>query len=101
MNESRVRSSFIVHLSSFLLLLSLAWTTAPQLLQLAREATSLAPLSRSQRRARVNGSLVEGVRRVKRSLPPNEPVALIGPPGFIIFANYYGYPWLTRDVGTL
>lgn len=84
-----------------LLLASLAWTTAPQLWNLARQATSLAPLSRAERRARVNGKLVAGVKRVKRELPPNEPVALLGDPGYIIFANYYGYPWLSRDVVSL
>jgi hypothetical protein len=84
-----------------LVFLSLAWTTAPQLWRLARQATSLAPHSRAERRARVNGKLVAGVERVKRELPPNEPVALLGDPGFIIFANYYGYPWLSRDVVTL
>jgi len=99
MNEPR--RPFITLLPPLIVLLSLAWTTVPQLLHLAREATTLAPLSRTERRARVNGAIVEGVRRIKRAQPPNRPVALLGPSGFIIFANYYGYPWLSRDLGTL
>ncbi len=99
MNESR--RPFIALIPSLIVLLSLAWTTVPQMLHLVREATALAPLSRSERRARVNGAIVEGVRRIKRVQPPHAPVALLGPSGYIIFANYYGYPWLSRDLGTL
>jgi hypothetical protein len=101
MMKGEPRPSFIPSLVSAAVLLSLAWTTAPQLLHLAREATTLAPLSRRERCARVNGAIVEGVRRIKRVQPPDKPVALLGPSGFIIFANYYGYPWLSRDYGTL
>lgn len=95
MNESR--RPFIALLPSLIVLLSLAWTTAPQLLHLAREATALAPLSRAERRARVNGAIVESVRRIKRVQPPAEPVALIGSVDDTVLANYYGYPWLSRD----
>src|SRR5258708_37505660 len=80
---------------------SLAWTTVPRLWQLAREASSLAPLGRAARRARVNGPVVEDVKRIKRALPPNEPVALIGRIDDAILANYYGYPWRSRDYRTL
>src|SRR5258708_15805008 len=83
-----------------LLLLSLGWTTASQLLRLALEAHELQPLSRAARRARVNGPIVAGIEQVKRALRPGEPVALIGPLrnySPLIFANYYGYPWVSRD----
>lgn len=80
---------------------SLAWTSVPRLWQLAREASSLAPLGRAARRSRVNGPVVEDVKRIKRALPPNEPVALIGRIDDAILANYYGYPWRSRDYRTL
>lgn len=103
--QPRSRLGFILHVSLLLLLLfSLAWTTAPQLLRLALEAHELQPLSLAARRARVNGPIVAGVRQVKRALPPGEPVALIGPLhnySPLIFANYYGYPWVSRDYAGL
>jgi hypothetical protein len=91
------RPSFIPSLISAAVLLSLAWTTAPHLLHLAQEATTLAPRSRSERRARVNGAIVEDVRRIKRVLRPAEPLALIGSVDDTVLANYYGYPWHSRD----
>src|SRR5258708_22251761 len=99
------RLGFILRVSVLpLLLLSLGWTTAPQLLRLALEARELQPLSRAARRARVNGPIVARIEQVKRALPPGEPVALIGPLhnySPLIFANYYGYPWVSRDYAGL
>jgi hypothetical protein len=87
-----------------ILLLSLARTTAPQLLQLVVDAHDLQPLTQAARRARVNGPIVADVARVKGALRPGERVALIGPVGNyapVIFANYYGYPWISRDYAGL
>lgn len=84
-----------------LVFVSLAWTSVPSLWQLAREASSLAPLSRAARRVRVNGTVVEDVKRIKRALPPDEPVALIGRIDDAVIANDYGYPWRTRHYRTL
>ena len=86
-------------LACILIFASLAWTTAPQLLHLARESFELQRLPLAARRLRVNGPLVASVKRVKRSLPPGEPVALIGPErnfSPVIFANYYGFPWTSH-----
>src|SRR5258708_13817918 len=95
--RARARLGLILRVSVLpLLLLSLGWTTAPQLLRLALEAHELQPLSRAARRARVDGPIVSGVLQVKRALRPGEPVALIGPLhnySPLIFTNYYGYPW--------
>jgi hypothetical protein len=103
--EPRSRTGVILHsLVLAILLVSLGWTTAPQLLRLVVEAHELQPLSRAARRARVNGPVVASVGQVKRTLSPGEPVALIGPVGNyapVIFANYYGYPWASRDYAGL
>src|SRR5258708_35091285 len=99
------RLGFILRVSVLpLLLLSLGWTTAPQLLRLALEAHELQPLSLAARRTRVDGPIVSGVLQVKRALRPGEPGALIGPLhnySPLIFANYYGYPWVSRDYAGL
>jgi len=92
------RFAFIV------LFVSLAWTTAPLLLHMARESFELQGLPLAIRRQRVNGPIVAGVRGVKKSLPPGEPVALIGPErnfSPVIFANYYGFPWTSREYAGL
>src|SRR5258708_31594934 len=74
------RLGFILRVSVLpLLLLSLGWTTAPQLLRLALEAHELQPLSRAARRARVNGPIVAGGQQGKSAPPPPEPGALLGP----------------------
>src|ERR1700686_3279966 len=83
-----------------ILFLSLGWKTAPKLLRLVREAHALQSLSRAARRARVDGPIVASIEGVKRALPPGEPVALIGPLhnySHVVFANYYGYPWTSRN----
>src|SRR5258708_34341687 len=103
--RARARLGLILRVSVLpLLLLSLGWTTAPQLLRLALEAHELQPLSLAARRTRVDGPIVSGVLQVKRALRPGEPVALIGPlhnHSPLIFANYYGYPWVSRDYAGL
>src|SRR5258708_31011065 len=91
--QPRSRTGLNLHcLFLVILLVSLGWTTAPQLQRLVVEAHELQPLSRAARRARVNGPIVASVAQLKRSLPPGQPVALLGPVGNyapVIFANYY------------
>jgi hypothetical protein len=82
-----------------LLVLALAWRSAPQLLELVRGAWQLQRLPFGARRARVNGPLPADVAKIKAAIPYDEPIALIGPGDNdwpAIFANYYGYPWRTR-----
>lgn len=103
--QPRSRPGIVLHcLLLLILLVSLGWTTVPQLLRLLREARALQPLSRAARRARVDGPIVASIEQVKRALPPGEPVALIGPPlsySHLVFANYYGYPWTSRNYADL
>lgn len=76
--------------------LSLAWTTAPRLIEVMREAAGLAGLSPQQRRERLFAPFYASVKRIDEILPKEEPVALVvGQPadsGTALFFNYYAFP---------
>src|SRR5688500_19209193 len=76
--------------------LSLAWTTAPQLLRSAGESLRLLPLSPAQRRTQLFGGFYESVRRIDATVPKNEPIALVLERAVdvapALFLNYYLYP---------
>ncbi len=82
------------------LFLSLAWTTAPALLGLAREAIGLRSLSLHDRRAKLMAPFYESAVKTDGVISKDEPVALVlrkeedlNP---AIFFNYYAYPRTTR-----
>ncbi|MEA2163813.1 MAG: hypothetical protein QOK37_1940 [Thermoanaerobaculia bacterium] len=82
-----------------LLLLSLAVSTLPRLLLLAREAVDLLPLAYEARRERQMGPWYTSIQSLRSSLPKKESVALIAAPRDTeagVFANYYLYPIRTR-----
>ena len=83
-----------------LLFFSLAWTTAPRLLELARQGVDLLPLDREQRNSRVHGSFYDALREIDRRVPRGEPLALMvrsqSDVDVATFANYYLYPRPTR-----
>lgn len=78
------------------LFLSLAWHTAPRLIEGARVAFDLRGLSADERRARVIGPFYESVQRIVKSTPPGEPLAVItdARPDLdaALFFVYYAFP---------
>jgi hypothetical protein len=85
-----------------ILFASLAWTTAPALLHLAREAAAMRKLPLRDRRALVTKGFSRATEDVIASTPPNERLALIprydhpGETDAAVFFNYYAYPRATR-----
>lgn len=81
-------------------LLSLAWTTGPGLIDAARQAAALAGLDPEERRERTMAPFYESVRRIDSLTPPAEPLAIVlagqedGGPA--LFFNYYAFPRRTR-----
>ncbi|MEA2568070.1 MAG: hypothetical protein QOI24_71 [Acidobacteriota bacterium] len=85
-----------------ILFASLAWTTVPALLHLAREAAALRKLPLGDRRALVTKGFSRATRDVLASTAPNERLALVprydhpGESDAAVFFNYYAYPRATR-----
>lgn len=82
-----------------LLFLSLAATTLPRLIAIVENARTLMPLPYEARRERQMGPWYASVEKLRRELPPHEPIALLASPHDIdaaVFANYYLYPIRTR-----
>jgi len=81
---------------------SLAVTTGPGLLDLAKRAHHLRGLPYEKRRAEVNGEVYTSAKLLDQSFPPNDPLALVtaGSNGsYAIFGTYYLYPRPTRQYG--
>jgi len=98
--SSRWPKASATHVAGALLALSLAWTTAPQLVERARYATHLAPLDDSARRADILGASYTSISAVKRALPPRAPVAIVmrthADADLAVFVNYFLFPHPTR-----
>lgn len=82
------------------LFLSLAWTTAPRLIEVMREAAGLAGSSPEQRRERVFAPFYASVKRIDEIIPKDEPLALVlgqtADTGTALFFNYYAFPRRTK-----
>lgn len=81
-------------------LLSLAWTTGPGLLDAGREAAALARLGPEQRREQIMAPFYESVQRIDSMTPKEEPLALVlgrsEDSGPALFFNYYAFPRRTK-----
>jgi hypothetical protein len=91
--------SLTPRIAGALLFLSLAAATLPRLIALVENARTLMPLSYEGRRERQMGPWYASVQKLRRELPPDEPVALITASRDIdsaVFANYYLFPIHTK-----
>jgi hypothetical protein len=85
-----------------ILFASLAWTTAPALVRITREAIALRKLPLRDRRARVTSGFSRATHDVLASTPASERLALVprydhpGESDAAVFFNYYAYPRATR-----
>jgi len=89
----------MLRIAGALLFLSLAVPTLPRLIAIANNARTLMPLPYEARRERQMGPWYASVEKLRRELPPNEPIALVASPhdnDAAVFANYYLYPIRTR-----
>lgn len=84
-------------------MLSLAWTTAPDLTRQTRRAVELRPLSADERRARVIGPLYSSVRKIVDST--REPLAIVTTTradlDAALFFAYYAFPRVVRIYGSI
>jgi hypothetical protein len=84
---------------------SLAWTTAPGLIEGSRRAFELRGRSPDERRAAVIGPFYTSVRDILQKSGPNEPLAVVTDSGpdldAALFFAFYAYPRLVRIYGTL
>jgi hypothetical protein len=89
----------MARIAGALLFLSLVATTLPRLIALVNTARTMLPLRYDARREAQMGPWYASVKKLRRQLPANQPVALIAAPRDIdsaVFANYYLFPIRTR-----
>jgi hypothetical protein len=83
------------------LLASVVIPTLPRMLTMMRLARQLWPLAMDQRREVVGGEFYRAVERLRREVPPQEPIALVATRpsdvGESLFVNYYLFPHPTRS----
>lgn len=90
---------WLTRAAAALLFVSLASSTLPRLIALVNNARTLLPLPYEARRERQMGAWYASIEKLRRELPPNEPVALIAARRDIdsaAFANYYLFPRHTK-----
>jgi len=90
---------WLTRIAAALLFVSLAASTLPRLIALVNDARTLLPLPYEARRERQMGPWYVSIEKLRRELPPNEPVALITTRRDIdsaAFANYYLFPRHTK-----